>query len=44
MMLGAKAGEFFTPPEVVDTLVRILEPRSGDTVYDPTSGSGGTYS
>ena len=38
---GAKAGEFFTPPEVVDTLVRILEPRSGDTVYDPTGGSGG---
>jgi len=38
---GAKAGEFFTPPEVVDTLVRILEPRLGDTVYDPTSGSGG---
>jgi type I restriction enzyme M protein len=38
---GAKAGEFFTPPEVVDTLVRILEPRAGDTVYDPTSGSGG---
>jgi hypothetical protein len=23
---GAKAGEFFTPPEVVDTLVRILKP------------------
>lgn len=38
---GAKAGEFFTPPEVVDALVRILEPRPGDTVYDPTSGSGG---
>jgi type I restriction enzyme M protein len=38
---GAKAGEFFTPPEVVDTLVRILEPRAGDTVYDPTCGSGG---
>ena len=38
---GAKAGEFFTPPEVVDTLVRILEPRPGDTIYDPTSGSGG---
>jgi type I restriction enzyme M protein len=38
---GAKAGEFFTPPEVVDTLVRVLEPRPGDTVYDPTSGSGG---
>jgi len=38
---GAKAGEFFTPPEVVDTLVRILEPRPGDTIYDPTAGSGG---
>lgn len=38
---GAKAGEFFTPPEVVDTLVRILEPKPGETVYDPTCGSGG---
>lgn len=38
---GAKAGEFFTPPEVVDALVRMLEPRPGDTVYDPTAGSGG---
>jgi type I restriction enzyme M protein len=38
---GAKAGEFFTPPEVVDTLVRILEPQPGDTIYDPTGGSGG---
>ncbi len=38
---GAKAGEFFTPPEVVDTLVRILEPQPGDTIYDPTCGSGG---
>ncbi len=38
---GAKAGEFFTPPEVVDILVRILQPKSGDTIYDPTCGSGG---
>ena len=38
---GAKAGEFFTPPEVVDTLVRILEPQPGDRIYDPTCGSGG---
>jgi len=38
---GAKAGEFFTPPEVVDTLIRILEPQPGETVYDPTCGSGG---
>lgn len=38
---GAKAGEFFTPPEVVDCLVRILKPAPGNTVYDPTCGSGG---
>lgn len=38
---GAKAGEFFTPPEVVDILVRILEPKPGDTIDDPTCGSGG---
>lgn len=38
---GAKAGEFFTPPEVVDALVRMLEPEPKDTIYDPTCGSGG---
>jgi len=38
---GAKAGEFFTPPEVVDALVRMLDPHEGDTIYDPTGGSGG---
>ena len=38
---GAKAGEFFTPPAVVDILVHMLEPRPGDTIYDPTAGSGG---
>jgi type I restriction enzyme M protein len=38
---GAKAGAFFTPPEVVDLLIRILEPQPGETVYDPTCGSGG---
>jgi type I restriction enzyme M protein len=38
---GAKAGEFFTPPEVVDILIRCLEPQPGEEVYDPTCGSGG---
>ncbi len=38
---GAKAGEFFTPPEVVDILIRCLEPIPGETIYDPTCGSGG---
>jgi type I restriction enzyme M protein len=38
---GADAGEFFTPPEVVDVLVRCVEPRAGETVYDPTLGAAG---
>jgi len=33
---GAKAGEFFTPPEVVDILIHCLEPQPGESVYDPT--------
>lgn len=38
---GKKAGEFFTPREVVNLLVGILEPEPGESVYDPASGSGG---
>ena len=38
---GTKAGEFFTPPEVVEVMVRILKPLPSDLVYDPTVGSGG---
>jgi type I restriction enzyme M protein len=38
---GKKAGEFFTPREVVHLLVGILEPQPGETVYDPACGSGG---
>src|SRR4029434_4015993 len=37
----AKADAFSPPREVADTPVRILEPRPGDTIYDPTGGSGG---
>lgn len=38
---GKKAGEFFTPRAVVNLLVNILEPAPGESLYDPTSGSGG---
>lgn len=38
---GKKAGEFYTPNEVVRLLVNILEPGENDTIYDPTVGSGG---
>lgn len=38
---GKKAGEFFTPREVVRLLTRILDPQPTDSVYDPAVGSGG---
>ena len=38
---GKKWGEFYTPTEVVRLLVQIAEPKAGETVYDPTVGSGG---
>jgi len=33
---GSKGGEFYTPTEVVKTIVRILKPEEGDRIYDPT--------
>lgn len=38
---GTTAGQFYTPQEVVDIIVRYLKPQKGNTVYDPTCGSGG---
>lgn len=36
-----KAGEFYTPRSVVRLLVEILDPKEGDTIYDPACGTGG---
>jgi len=38
---GKKAGEFYTPAEVVRICVEICDPSEGMAVYDPTVGSGG---
>ncbi|MDN5848629.1 MAG: SAM-dependent methyltransferase [Nitrococcus sp.] len=38
---GKKGGEFYSPAEVVRLLVQITKPLAGNTVYDPTVGSGG---
>ena len=38
---GKKAGEFYTPAEVVRICVEICDPEDGMRVYDPTVGSGG---
>jgi type I restriction enzyme M protein len=36
-----KAGEFYTPRSVVRLMVNILDPREGDSIYDPACGTGG---
>ncbi|MGW5514038.1 N-6 DNA methylase [Nocardia africana] len=38
---GTRAGQFFTPREVVELIVEVLDPKSFESVYDPTCGSGG---
>ena len=38
---GKKGGEFYTPGEVVRLLVQLTKPTAGNTIYDPTAGSGG---
>jgi type I restriction enzyme M protein len=38
---GKKAGEFYTPAEVVRICVEICNPQEGMSIYDPTAGSGG---
>jgi type I restriction enzyme M protein len=37
---GKKAGEFYTPPEVSSLMARLMEPKEGDEICDPTCGSG----
>ena len=38
---GTRAGQFFTPREVVELIIEILAPKGFESVYDPTCGSGG---
>lgn len=38
---GKKAGEFYTPSEVVYLMGQILQPKEDDEICDPTVGSGG---
>lgn len=37
---GKKGGEFYTPHEVSELLARLLAPKAGNRMCDPTSGSG----
>lgn len=38
---GGNSGEFYTPRPLIKTIVDVVNPKIGDTVYDPASGSCG---
>ena len=44
LKLGEKnndGGQFFTPREIIRVMVRAIDPKPGQTVYDPGCGTGG---
>jgi len=38
---GNDGGQFFTPREVIRAMVGAIDPKTGETVYDPCCGTGG---
>jgi len=38
---GSDAGQFFTPREVIRTMISAIDPQIGERVYDPCCGTGG---
>ena len=38
---GNDGGQFFTPRQVIKAMVQVIDPRVGETVYDPGCGTGG---
>lgn len=38
---GNDGGQFFTPREVIRAMVRTIDPKIGETIYDPGCGTGG---
>lgn len=39
--LGNDLGEYFTPRHLVKLMVELIEPKFGESIYDPTCGTGG---
>jgi type I restriction enzyme M protein len=38
---GNDGGQFFTPREIIRAIVKAVDPRPGETIYDPCCGTGG---
>jgi type I restriction enzyme M protein len=35
------AGQYFTPPALIDCIIRLMQPQPGEVVQDPAAGTGG---
>jgi type I restriction enzyme M protein len=40
-LTNKRAGEFYTPRPIVRLMINILDPREGESIYDPACGTGG---
>jgi type I restriction enzyme M protein len=38
---GNDGGQFFTPRQVITTMVKVINPQVDETIYDPSCGTGG---
>ncbi len=38
---GNDGGQFFTPREIIRVMVRVIDPKIGENIYDPGCGTGG---
>lgn len=38
---GNDGGQFFTPREIIRAMIKVVDPKVGETVYDPGCGTGG---
>ena len=39
--VNKKAGEFYTPRNIIKLMIKILDPKPGEVIYDPACGTGG---
>lgn len=38
---GGNAGEYYTPRPLIKAMIKIVDPKVGETIYDPACGTGG---
>lgn len=37
----SKAGQYFTPRSLIDTIIELVQPKAGEIIQDPAAGTGG---